>query len=90
MSPSGAKVLPHPLRLGGRPQRDQVPAADAAETRAGRPAGGGVNVPAVNGDSAAAAGEQVNPGHGGLPPRMKERKKYGLKAARRAPQFSKR
>ena len=35
----------------------------------------------------------VNGGEAGLltrDPRMKERKKYGLKAARRAPQFSKR
>ena len=34
----GAEVLPHPLRLGGRPEGDQVPHADAGEARAGHEA----------------------------------------------------
>ena len=33
------KYLPHPLRLGGRPEGDQVPPADAGEARAGHACG---------------------------------------------------
>ena len=35
---AGAEVLSHPLRLGGRPEGDQVPHPDAGQARAGHAA----------------------------------------------------